>query len=91
MFVFTVGADAKTKKINKKDRLKDAEYKELKTKYFAAEGYGNTYNCKVEQEKFCKVKDLDTGLYILCDREVSRKQWASAEVFYKYGRCVKLN
>ena len=91
VFVFSVGADAKTKIKTKKDVLKDKEYKELKTAYFNAEGSGNTYNCKVEQQKFCKVKDLDTGLYVLCDRDVSRTQWESAKVFYKYGRCVKLN
>lgn len=79
--------DAKTKK----DVLKDKEYKELKTQYFNAEGYGDTYNCWVEQQRFCKVKDLDTGIYVLCDRDVSRTQWESAKIFYKYGRCTKLN
>ena len=76
---------------NKKDVLKDAEYKEIKTQYFNAEGYGDTYNCKVAQQRFCKVKDLDTGVYVLCDREVSRTQMESAKVFYKLGRCTKLN
>ena len=102
---FTLNADAKLFKSKKneaildstfktrakKDVLKDDEYKQKKTEFFNAEGYGNTYNCKVEQQKFCKVKDLDTGIYILCDRDVSRTQWASAEIYYKYGRCVKLN
>ena len=86
---FTFSAQAKERK--KKDVLKDKEYKELKTQYFAADGVGDTYNCKVEQEKFCKVKDLDTGLFVLCDREVSRKQWESSKIYFRYGRCVKLN
>lgn len=76
---------------NKKDVLKDAEYKQLKMDYFNAEGYGDTYNCKVAQQRFCKVKDLDTGVYVLCDREVSRTQMESAKIFYKLGRCTKLN
>ena len=76
---------------NKKDKIKDAEYKELKTQYFNAEGYGDTYNCKVAQQRFCKVKDLDTGMYVLCDREVSRTQMESAKVFVKLNRCTKLN
>ena len=76
---------------NKKDVIKDAEYKEIKTQFFNAEGYGNMYNCKVAQQRFCKVKDLDTGIYVLCDREVSRTQMESAKVFYKLGRCTKLN
>lgn len=76
---------------NKKDVLKDAEYKEIKTQYFAAEGYGNTYNCKVAKQRFCKVKDLDSGLYVLCDRETSRTQMESAKIFYRLGRCTKLN
>ena len=76
---------------NKKDVIKDAEYKMIKTQYFNAEGYGDTYNCKVAQQRFCKVKDLDTGIYVLCDREVSRTQMESAKIFYKLGRCVKLN
>ena len=76
---------------NKKDVIKDAEYKEIKTQYFNAEGYGDTYNCKVAQQRFCKVKDLDTGVYVLCDREVSRTQMESAKIFYKLGRCTKLN
>ena len=76
---------------NQKDVIKDAEYKEIKTKFFNAEGYGDTYNCKVAQQRFCKVKDLDTGVYVLCDREVSRTQMESAKIFYKLGRCTKLN
>lgn len=76
---------------NKKDVLKDAEYKEIKMQYFNADGYGDTYNCKVAQQRFCKVKDLDTGVYVLCDREVSRTQMESAKVFYRLGRCTKLN
>ncbi|MBQ7287622.1 MAG: hypothetical protein IJW73_07680 [Candidatus Gastranaerophilales bacterium] len=76
---------------NRKDVLKDAEYKQIKTQYFNAEGYGDTYNCKVAQQRFCKVKDLDTGVYVLCDREVSRTQMESAKIFYKLGRCTKLN
>ena len=76
---------------NPKDVIKDAEYKEIKTKFFNAEGYGDTYNCKVAQQRFCKVKDLDTGVYVLCDREVSRTQMESAKIFYKLGRCTKLN
>lgn len=76
---------------NKKDVLKDAEYKQIKMDYFNAEGYGDTYNCKVAQQRFCKVKVLDTGVYVLCDREVSRTQMESAKIFYKLGRCTKLN
>ena len=76
---------------NKKDVLKDAEYKQIKMDYFNVEGYGDTYNCKVAQQRFCKVKDLDTGVYVLCDREVSRTQMESAKIFYKLGRCIKLN
>ena len=76
---------------NKKDVLKDAEYKDIKTQYFAAEGYGHTYNCKVAKQRFCKVKDLDTGLYVLCDRETSRTQMESAKIFYRLGRCTQLN
>lgn len=76
---------------DKKDVLKNAEYKQIKKDYFNAEGYGDTYNCKVAQQRFCKVKDLDTGVYVLCDREVSRTQMESAKVFYKLGRCTKLN
>ncbi len=76
---------------NKKDVIKDAEYKQIKTDYFNAEGYGDTYNCKVAQQRFCKVKDLDTGVYVLCDREVSRTQMESAKIFYRLGRCTKLN
>ena len=68
-----------------------AEYKMIKTEYFNAEGYGDTYNCKVAQQRFCKVKDLDTGVFVLCDREVSRTQMESAKIFYKLGRCTKLN
>jgi len=85
-----VGAvDAKTK--TKKDVLNNKEYKEYKTNYFNAEGTGDTYNCWTEQQRFCKVKVLNTGTYVLCDRDVSRTQWESAKVFYKYGRCTKLN
>lgn len=76
---------------NKKDIIKDAEYKEIKTQYFNAEGYGDTYNCKVAQQRFCKVKDLDTGIYVLCDREVSRTQMESSKIFFKLGKCTKLN
>ena len=81
---------AKAKK-NPTDVLTDAEYKEIKMQYFNADGYGNTYNCKVAKQRFCKVKDLDTGLFVLCDRETSRTQMESAKIFYKYGRCTKLN
>ena len=76
---------------NKKDIIKDAEYKEIKTAYFNAEGYGDIYNCPVAKQRFCKVKAYDTGVYLLCDREVSRTQMESAKIFYKLGRCVKLN
>lgn len=76
---------------NKKDVIKDAEYKDIKMKYFNAEGYGDAYICKVAQQRFCKIKDYDTGLYVLCDRETSRTQMESAKEFYKLGRCVKLN
>ena len=76
---------------HKKDIIKNAEYKQIKMDYFNAEGYGDTYNCKVAQQRFCKVKDLDTGVYVLCDREVSRTQMESAKIFYKLGRCTKLN
>ena len=74
-----------------KDIIKDPEYKQIKKAYFDAEGYGDVYNCWVEKQRWCKVKDLDTGLYVLCDREVSRTQMESAKTFYKLGRCVKLN
>ena len=87
--VVTSVAVAKTKV--KKDVIKDDEYKQIKTDFFNADGYGNLYNCKVEQQRFCKVKDLDTGLFVLCDRDVTRTQMESAKVFYKLGRCVKLN
>ncbi len=86
----TKGQKVKKQRI-KKDVLKNDEYKELKLKYFQAEGYGDTYNCKVEQQKFCKVKDYDSGIYVLCDRDVSRTQWESAKIFFRYGRCVKMN
>ena len=76
---------------NKKDIIKDAEYKEIKTAYFNAEGYGPIYNCPVAKQRFCKVKDFDSGVYLLCDREVSRTQMESAKIFYKLGKCVKLN
>ena len=76
---------------HKKDIIKDAEYKQIKMDYFNADGYGDTYNCKVDQQRFCKVKDLDTGVYVLCDREVSRTQMESAKIFYRLGRCTKLN
>ena len=82
----TMAVSAKTK--TKKDVLKDDEYKELKTQFFNADGYGDTYNCKVEKQRFCKVKVLDSGTYVLCDRDVSRTQWESAKIFYKYGRCT---
>ncbi len=65
------GVSAKKKK---KDIIKDPEYKQIKKAYFNAEGYGDVYNCWVEKQRWCKVKDLDTGLYVLCDREVSRTQ-----------------
>jgi len=81
---------AKAKKENK-DVFEDVEYKAIKREYFDAAGSGHTYNCWVEQQKFCKVKDLDTGLYVLCDREVSRTQYESAKIFYKLGRCTQLN
>ena len=87
--VGTMTVSAKTK--TKKDVLKDDEYKELKEQFFNADGYGDTYNCKVEKQRFCKVKVLDSGTYVLCDRDVSRTQWESAKIFYKYGRCTKLN
>ncbi len=87
--VVTSVAMAKTRV--KKDVLKDDEYKQIKTEFFNADGYGNLYNCKVEQQRFCKVKDLDTGLFVLCDRDVTRTQMESAKVFYKLGRCIKLN
>lgn len=76
---------------NKKDIIKDAEYKQIKTQYFQAEGYGEVYNCPVAKQRFCKVKALNTGTYLLCDREVSRTQMESAKIFYKLGKCVKLN
>ncbi len=75
----------------RRDVFRNSEYKELKTRFFEAEGYGDTYNCKVEQQKFCKVKDVESGIYVLCDRDVTKTQWESAKVFYKYGRCTKLN
>lgn len=87
--VSSVTGISKKKKSN--DIIKDAEYKQIKTAYFNAEGYGDVYNCWVERQRWCKVKDLDTGLYILCDREVSRTQMESAKTFYKLGQCVKLN
>lgn len=87
----TAQAGFVTKVNSKKDVLKDKEYKALKREFFDADGYGDVYNCKVEKEKWCKVKDLDTGVYVLCDRQVSRTQWESAKIFFQYGRCVKLN
>lgn len=75
----------------KKDVIKDDEYKQIKTQFFNAEGYGDTYNCFVAKQRFCKVKDYDTGVYVLCDRETSRTQMESAKVFYKLGQCTKLN
>ncbi len=87
--VTTVAVSAKSQ--TKKDVLKDDEYKQLKEQFFNADGYGDTYNCKVEKQRFCKVKVLDSGTYVLCDRDVSRTQWESAKIFYKYGRCTKLN
>jgi len=79
------------KHITRKDILRDDEYKMRKTEFFNADGYGNIYNCAVEEQRFCRVKDLDTGLFVLCDRDVSRTQWESAKIFYKYGRCTKMN
>ncbi len=76
---------------NPKDVLGDAEYKQIKRQYFDAEGYGAIYNCKVEKQKFCRVKDFDTGFYTLCDRNVSRTQMESAKLFYQLGRCVRIN
>ena len=87
--VCTVSSQAKT--TTKKDVIKDDEYKQIKTQYFNAEGSGNIYNCFVAKQRFCKVKDYDTGVYVLCDRETSRTQMESAKVFYKLGQCVKLN
>ncbi len=87
--VSSVTGVSKKKKSN--DIIKDPEYKQIKKAYFNAEGYGDVYNCWVEKQRWCKVKDLDTGLYVLCDREVSRTQMESAKTFYKLGRCVKLN
>lgn len=82
--------EQKVKKSNK-DVIKDDEYKAIKASYFNAEGYGDTYNCKVEKQRFCKVKVLDSGLHVLCDRDVSRTQMESAKVFYRLGRCTKIN
>lgn len=82
----------KTDRQKKKyDIIKDEEYAQIKKDYFEAQGYGQVYNCKVEKQKFCKVKALETGLYILCDRDVSRTQMESAKLFYQLGRCVSLN
>ena len=86
-----IKAEAEKQKKANKDVLKDEEYKIIKHDFFNAEGYGDTYNCKVAQQRFCKVKDLDTGVYVLCDREVSRTQMESAKIFFKLGRCTKLN
>lgn len=80
-----------TKTKVKKDVIKDKEYAQIKRDYFDADGYGDVYNCKVEKQRFCKVKDLDSGLFVLCDRDVSRTQMESAKVLYKLGRCTKLN
>ena len=80
-----------TKTKVKKDIIKDKEYAQIKRAYFDADGYGDVYNCKVEKQRFCKVKDLDSGVFVLCDREVSRTQMESAKVLYKLGRCTKLN
>ena len=74
-----------------KDIIKDPEYKQIKTQFFNAEGYGDQYNCFVAKQRFCKVKDYNTGVYVLCDRETSRTQMESAKVFYKLGQCIKLN
>lgn len=82
----------KTDRQKKKyDIIKDEEYAQIKKDYFEAQGYGQTYNCKVEKQKFCKVKAIDTDLYVLCDREVSRTQMESAKLYYQLGRCVSLN
>ena len=89
VMISTITVQAKTK--SKKDIIKDAEYKQIKTQYFNAEGSGDIYNCFVAKQRFCKVKDYDTGVYVLCDRETSRTQMESAKVFYKLGQCVKLN
>ncbi len=80
-----------TKTKVKKDVIKDKEYAQIKREFFDADGYGDVYNCKVEKQRFCKVKDLDTGIFVLCDRDVSRTQMESAKVLYKLGRCTKLN
>lgn len=96
-FGFTMISNAETtttlatKTKVKKDVFKDKEYAQIKRAYFDADGYGDVYNCKVEKQRFCKVKDLDSGLYVLCDRDVSRTQMESAKVLYKLGRCTKLN
>ncbi len=89
VIVSAVCTNAKT--TAKKDVIKDDEYKQIKTQFFNAEGYGDMYNCFVAKQRFCKVKDYDTGVYVLCDRETSRTQMESAKVFYKLGQCVKLN
>ncbi len=89
LLVGSFSVDAKTR--TKKDVLSDEEYKAIKTQFFNADGYDNTYNCRVAKQRFCKVKDTDAGIFVLCDRETSRTQMESAEIFYKYGRCVKLN
>lgn len=90
--ILTSGVIAKSAKTTvQKDVLKDDEYAQIKREYFDADGYGDTYNCKVAKQRFCKVKDYTTGVYVLCDRETSRTQMESAKVFYKLGHCTKLN
>ena len=89
--LITLSAMTLSVQAKNRDIIKDKEYKEIKTQFFNAEGYGSMYNCPVAKQRFCKVKDYDTGIYVLCDRETSRTQMESAKVFYKLGRCVKLN
>lgn len=80
-----------TEKIYTKDIIKDKEYAQIKTEFFNAEGYGELYNCPVATQRFCRVKNYDTGIYVMCDRDTTRTQMESAKVFYKLGKCVKLN
>ncbi len=80
-----------TKTKVKKDVIKNKEYAQIKRAYFDAEGYGDVYNCQVEKQKFCKVKNLESGFYTLCDRDVTRTQMESARVQFVLGRCTKLN
>ncbi len=87
--------DANKIKVNRQskkyDIIKNKEYAQIKKEFFAVEEYGDIYNCPVEKQKFCKVKNLSSGFYTLCDRDVTRTQMESAKLIYQLGRCIKMN